>query len=340
MKASFFELTPVDTLFFRGSQPMEAGQLSQRAMFPPPVSVFVGALRTAVLREKDVSFAAYNRGENVPQEVLEAVGQSGAPAPFSVVAVLLKKDGVVYAPAPFGWFVDRPDRPNEGGDWSGKTVLRAAICGDDLAKSLGINASSKTPPLVSVKDEAQTLGGTWIRWETLGRTGDWKLEPGDLRMPGELYAEEYRTGISLLDEQGNPTRNVQTGKLFSATHVRLKEGVSLVVGIAGNSKEWRGLGLGERGSLELGGERRICGYETCSLEMPNVSGATHYVALAPVAVPTDDKKILPAVLCSGKLQRTAGWDLHKKFHKETISWLPAGTVFQSNINGQCLVIGR
>ena len=54
---TWYELTPADTLFFRGSEPLEAGQLSRAALFPPPVTVLQGAIRTAVLKRHGVSFA-------------------------------------------------------------------------------------------------------------------------------------------------------------------------------------------------------------------------------------------------------------------------------------------
>ena len=38
-----YEIIPLDTLFFRGSTPMEAGQYNTVSVFPPPVSVIKGA---------------------------------------------------------------------------------------------------------------------------------------------------------------------------------------------------------------------------------------------------------------------------------------------------------
>ena len=52
----WYELTPVDTLFFRGAEAMEAGLLGTGALFPPPVSVVLGALRSAVVRQSGSFF--------------------------------------------------------------------------------------------------------------------------------------------------------------------------------------------------------------------------------------------------------------------------------------------
>lgn len=49
----FYEIIPLDTLFFRGSTPMEAGQNVAVSMFPPPVSVIEGSFRTAFLLQKE-----------------------------------------------------------------------------------------------------------------------------------------------------------------------------------------------------------------------------------------------------------------------------------------------
>jgi hypothetical protein len=77
----WYELTPVDTLFFRGAEAMEAGLLGTGALFPPPVSVVLGALRSAVVRQSGSSFTDYNTG-NCPSKLIEMIGESGAEAPF------------------------------------------------------------------------------------------------------------------------------------------------------------------------------------------------------------------------------------------------------------------
>ena len=50
--SKIYEMTPLDTLFFRGSTPMEAGMMTTVSLFPPPISVIKGALWTAYCREK------------------------------------------------------------------------------------------------------------------------------------------------------------------------------------------------------------------------------------------------------------------------------------------------
>ncbi|MDR3347448.1 MAG: hypothetical protein LBN32_02415 [Helicobacteraceae bacterium] len=43
----WYELTPFDTLFFRGAIPLEAGLPVSDNLFPPPASVIKGAIWTA-----------------------------------------------------------------------------------------------------------------------------------------------------------------------------------------------------------------------------------------------------------------------------------------------------
>ena len=93
---TWYSITPVDTLFLRGAEPMEAGQPSREALFPPPVSVIAGALRTAVLKQEGITFADYKAGK-CPDDLIKAIGPCSGSAPFQIGAVLLARGDAVYA---------------------------------------------------------------------------------------------------------------------------------------------------------------------------------------------------------------------------------------------------
>lgn len=328
----YYKVTPVDTLFFRGAEPLEAGQLTSTGLFPPPVTVISGALRTAVLKQKNIRFEDYNKG-SVSADVTKLIGESGKNAPFTVTAVLLKNGENIYAPAPYSWFVDVDSnkKPTNSSEFAGLVLYRADYCNENARQQFGISASVSPLPLVVTKDEAICLGGNWIRLELLYKKDQITLAKGDILTPKELYGTENRTGISLLEkETDRPTRQVREGALYTAGHIRLADGVSMIIGIDNEC------GLDDNGIITLGGEQRMSSYQKIALSIQN-NNSGRYIALSPIKA---DTTIRDKTFCAGKPVMIAGWDLAKKFHKDSETWFPAGSVFTENVNKQCVPLAQ
>ena len=92
----FYEIISLDTLFFRGSTPMEAGQNVAVSMFPPPVSVIEGSFRTAFLLQKGISPEDYASGKDTSAN--EIIGNPSEKAAFKVSSILIKKNGLYDGP--------------------------------------------------------------------------------------------------------------------------------------------------------------------------------------------------------------------------------------------------
>ncbi|MDR2143167.1 MAG: hypothetical protein LBP29_02225, partial [Treponema sp.] len=125
-------------------------------------------------------------------------------------------------------------------------------------------------------------------------------------------------------------KTVPKSQLYTARHIRLRDGVSIVIALDNAA------GLGEEGILQLGGEGRRCAYH--KTEGPHLDwNATSdlYVSLAPVPCTED---MLAKTFCA-KTFVAAGWDLAKKYHKPSETWFYAGSVFKENINNQCAPLG-
>lgn len=321
----WYELTPIDTLFFRGTEPMEAGQPASTPFFPPPLSVVQGALRTAVLLQRGISFSDYKQGK-VSAETIELIGKCGEEAPFNVTALLVRINGIFYAPAPAGWFVDLPAKPQCSKDYIGSKIITAVSSPPD-GTSLGIISSSGMISLAVARHEAFPLSGCWVNVSLFTRQ-DRTLAADDLLIDGDLYAVEGRIGIGL-----NEQRTVVEGKLFSANHLRLRDGVTIVAALD------KSPGLAGSGLLQLGGEQRKCRYEELADIPPfGTAEATNaYVALTPVPA---EEALLTKVIAAHKPVVTAGWDLIRGFHKPTTNWLPAGSVFSEKINNSCIPLAR
>jgi len=318
----WYELTPLDTLFFRGAEPLEAGMGMAPPLFPPPVSVILGAFRTAFLIQKGVSFEEYTKNR-AADEIVSTIGHPGKDAPFSVTAILLKQGGKLYAPAPAHWFVDSERKLVRGDDYAGITVRTPSVKAD-IMKNLLIVSSPTTPPMVVAKKEARSLAGSWVGLELLGK-GEVTLAKGDLLTAHDLYLTEPRIGIGLREG-----KTVEEGKLYTANHLRLREGVSILIGFD------RHPGVAEKGMIQLGGEQRRSWYrEVQSPVIPQVPSPSCFMNLAPLRA---EDSLLTDVVATGKLQTTAGWDLSRGFHKPTVTWFPAGAVFRRNVNNSLIPI--
>ncbi|HAZ96753.1 type III-B CRISPR module-associated Cmr3 family protein [uncultured Treponema sp.] len=320
----FYEIIPLDTLFFRGSTPMEAGQNIAVSMFPPPVSVLEGSFRTAFLLQKGIFPEDYAFGKDTSAN--EIIGNPSEKAPFEVSSILIKKDGQFYAKVPASWYLDSEKKPKEKTDYIGKPIIEAKR-NQKFLDDMFVMSSSENLPFVHAKENAQPLGNIWVSIDFINSTKS-VLEENDFLLQNEIFAFEQRTGIAL-----DSGKHTVEGQLYSASHVRLLDGVSMVAGI---SKE---IGLEDSGKIQLGGERRLCSYRKIDFCMPEKSEnmGNQFLSFAPIEA---TKEILESLVASLKLVITSGWDLARGFHKPTTSWIPAGAVFTKNVNGICIPLNQ
>lgn len=319
----FYEINPLDTLFFRGSVPMEAGQNISVSLFPPPVSVFEGAVRTAVLKQKNIDLKKYAAGEDAFLNAL--IGEPGGKPPFEITSVMIKKNGKYYVKAPAAWYFDSENKPKDKSDFLDKKIIAAGDMNKEL-EALCVMSSEENVPFVRAEKSIQPLGNIWISLDFLESVENKFSDKNDFLLQSEICAFENRTGV-VLDEK----KHTKEGQLYSSSHIKLLDGAKLVFSL---SKE---AGLLEDGTILLGGESRISGYKKIE-ENPLKAfsfEAKRFVSLAPVEA-TDE--ILKSLVASSKLEITAGWDLAKGFHKPTSSWIPAGAVFNKNVNNICIPI--
>jgi len=292
-----YEFIPIDTLFFRGAIPMDAGLPVSDALFPPPVSVITGAVLTASGQDYWNDAARNN---------------------LFVRAILLKQDGTYFAQAPYSWFESKDD----------KQLYKAYDNNKKLFEEEGAVCSVEQVPWVDCKDDkgnykdVKSIGGRWIKLN---------LKTGfdiDLSKQGnQLFAPENRTGVALDQDK----RTAIEKQLYTAQHIRLHDGVSIVVVLEGNHN------LQDNGILQLGGERRLCRYRKIeNFNFPD-GQSKYYVTLAPLRCTTE---LLEKVFCA-KTYITSGWDLDKNSHKETVTWFCAGSVFNEDIKEiQCLPLAE
>jgi|LQYC01.1.fsa_nt_gi Uncharacterized protein predicted to be involved in DNA repair (RAMP superfamily) len=312
---NWYTFNPVDTLFFRGAEPMVMGENHTTSQtFPPPAQTISGALRTAVLIQHKISFDDYGGNRDVAQDIVKAIGKAGEEAPFNILGPLFMKDHELYVPAPYCWFVQKDDLE---GTKKEIEVYKSRPVRSSLFKTEFENmlwAKGEKGELVSV-------GGNWIKASDLHL----KKEMIWIMGLGDFFGTEQRTGIAL-----HKNRRVRDGHLYSFNHARLKEDVSLVFGVD------KILPLADDGILTLGAEQRFGSYK--KFTGISLGFDEHQKSFMSLSLIEGTEQANHAVIATGKIQYLGGWDLKRGFHKPMKGFFPAGSVFSEKINQNFIAI--
>lgn len=329
---TWLEIAPVDTLFFRGAESMEAGENHEvDTMFPPMPTTITGAIRTAILRQKGIHPADYlaRLGEYCKRYPLLGEPEE---AGFSVLGPLFKIAGEILLPVPAHWYAVLPG-PREI-RWGEKYPVQAAR---PLAVgSLGLRGSVGHPFWVHnpAGRDMKNLAGYWATPQTFTTVGQecnnivFHNDPANLTagtaaiFPATvLYVREERVGVALTSQ-----RTARAGHLYSTVHIRLQDGVSILAGIM----SLHAMLLDNEGLLQLGGEQRMCRYRfLAGIKLPESAEKSMVMALSPIKISELSPDLAECPRASGRLLRMGGWDMAKGFHKKMCAWLPAGTVFKA-----------
>jgi CRISPR-associated protein Cmr3 len=342
-------LDPLDTLFFKGSEPMIAGEGHEvSSLFPPMPETCVGALCTAILRQRGLrprDYAGPGGPAAAVRERFPLLGEPGSPG-FRVVGPLLcwekpSTPPAWFYPAPAHWFADL-----EGAKTEEPKEITVAIADEapELYSVLGLCGSIPCPAWVlhPASESLKSLAGYWVNDKAIQNVRQGSLElsfitdlcQADPDQPllvplKALFAPEIRTGIAL--DYG--LRRVRQGHLYTATQVRLTTGVSLIIGLSpGLAPHY----LDAEGLLHLGGEQRRVRYAFLPAGHPLAPGDSPWLMSL---MPFPWEFLGPygwqdCLRVSGPLIRVAGWDMKEKFHKPSRAFFPAGTVIKGKPGGE------
>jgi CRISPR-associated protein Cmr3 len=236
MSAQTFRLTPIDTFFFRDSRPYDAGPMQSDAesLFPPPARTLAGALRLALARGRGYDGRTPWRGELA--EVLgdgpNDLGKMRFGGPYLALA------GEPLYPFPLHVVGKRrSDR------FEPETFLAP---GPEVQCDLG---RARLPEPVRHEAERGSSGGFFLRKDGLESALAGVL-PAAVVPPCALYAREPRIGL----ERDLDKRTAKQGHLYASTHLRLFDGVSLIVEVEGVPDGWA---AGCPPLVAVGGESRM-----------------------------------------------------------------------------------
>ena len=140
----WLRLTPVDTLFFKGSEPMVAGQNHEAAtVFPPMPETIMGAIRAAILGQRRISLRDFLNGDKEKYAEHPCLGIPEKPG-FELAGPVFEVTGSkrdIFLPAPAHWFAD--SFKNMKAD-DVVPVRPAQVCSSRF-KTLGLKGSVPAP---------------------------------------------------------------------------------------------------------------------------------------------------------------------------------------------------
>ena len=353
----WYAFYPSDTLFLRGAEPMVGGTgYDTTQLFPPPLSVISGAIRTAVLAQKKISIQRYRKGD----AIADMIGAYGKKAPFNLIGPLIWYQSDYFIPAPYTWFVEEvpedetPQKKGEndrGKNERGKDkkidqsdgakkdhlihVYKASPLPEETITTLGLKTSTKLNGWVKHRHEIKSIGGAWVSLKAVMANQSIFENGKTIFLPQKesidngnaIFSREERIGIGI-----DSRRRVEEGKIYTARHIRLKPEMSLIWAVDGEC------GLAPEGVISIGGEQRFGKYQEITTDIDQMADfkektGTRYLALSPVPVTPESQKVL---IASGKIIYRGGWDLAKQFHKPMRPYFPAGSVFNEKVDPGCI----
>ena len=246
-------IKPLDVLMFRDSKPFTGGESHRaKSLFPPSPSTFYGAIRAKILSDalsrKGLDFKDYYLQNPDLKEIICEIGAPGykdkdeIKGKIKIKGPFLAKGDEVYLPVP----ADLLEKKDRG-------VPLSPMRLEELPQGVltDFDKIGKLLPLRSAEPGGEAIepGNRMIKLSSLGNYLLNERKP-PLTKADELYDRELRAGIKLVYE----SRRVETGMLYIAEFIRLKEGVGFVLEVEGAKS------LPKEGVLSLGGEGRGATY--------------------------------------------------------------------------------
>jgi CRISPR-associated protein Cmr3 len=264
----WFELDPVDAWFFRDARPSNRGedQSDLESIFPPHPTTVVGALRAALAREQ--GWPGHGDWPAEIKKVLgdgfENLGKLRFTGPFLIHC------GELLFPMP-SHVLGPTGEDDEGKTFTPTGWLQPEPVHCDLSAH---DAPAHLPVLPRYHGKPESKPPVPAEGFFVTITGLQRILAGELPDKDHcvhrkaLFRHESRVGIAF-DRERPDSRVTGEGEIYSPRYVRLKQDVSLIVGVDGLPADWKVPSL-----LPLGGESRLAGSREITNDPPSLPQAT------------------------------------------------------------------
>ena len=352
----FIMIKPEDTLFFRDGKPFEMGVDNfSHFIFPPFPMTFYGALRTAIISSR-ASIGNFLKDE-IDKSLKDIVGDRENPGnleikgPFLFHIDYLTESKTFFAPLPYDLLEYN----------SGNRTIFVKIAPNDSLHFYSNLKHEITPATPQEETESKEHEERYINIINLVRA--YFLSPtfnaneiaNKTRVKTEIFEIERKVGIKL----DKSTKSAEENYLYSASHIRLKEGFGFLVEVNNDNNL-----LPNQGYLRLGGDTRVAEFKEIDFDLSSITEdivnrlpelnkdfLLEFILLTPAIfkngwypdfLNNNDgflKGELGGVILTlksavlGKPLYIGGFDLAKGYPKEMKKAVPAGSVYYFKIDG-------
>jgi len=317
-------IRPLDTVFFRDGKPFTMGEeVWANSLFPPPPSVFYGALRTRYFTERP-KVLAHAATERDPTRSLRITSLS-----------LLDGNRALY-PLPRDLV-----RPVDGSTASDIIRLNARETSAPIAHSSGLPALLTHPADVKAVNDAY-IDHRQLQAYLAGESGPWTIH--------HLYDDEYvhpepKIGIKM----DRKTRSAAEGHLYRMGLQRMDDRLSFRVG-------FEELDVAPSGFIKVGGKSKAARYGTIEAVPPppepphesitKRSAFTLYLSTPAIfeqgwhpkwvnretgRAERDGLQLRLVAVAVGKPGHVGGWNMKEGRPKPMVRTVPAGSVYHFTI---------
>jgi CRISPR-associated protein Cmr3 len=323
-------LEPLDVWLFRDGRPFDArSEHRARSLFPPYPTAIQGAIRSHYLTVKGVPPQAGAKIEDL-------VGTSAD-------VKNLRLRGPFLARREDGRLVRYFPRPNDAVGVADHPCAIRPASAPKPAEDGGVLTSCPMSHLLGLGDEPAKAGESlWLREDDL--RGYLRGDGVDGVPASKLFLRESRLGIGRNDVK----RTSEEGLLYEVEFIRPQPDVGLLVQVEGYS-DWP-----EKGLLRIGGEGRAARFEQVTVEeWPETRSPLPARFKLYFATPayfdggwqpagggwgrffTGDVRLVAAAV--GRYESIGGYDLARDAHKPSRRYVPAGSIYYFDSDGQTLV---
>lgn len=345
MVTVLWEFTPLDTLFFRGAAPFnagEGGQGGQNSIFPPSMTTLQGAIRYQLALRRGWKPGA----GNFPVEL----GDNDDLGDLKLCGPYLYYDNELLLPVP--QFLLRLNAGKEN-----PASYHRLFPGKEVCCDLG---QVRLPVMPSEATGAKSMENYWLTVTAMERTlaggipenknfnAIMNRSNGCIAADGvvnsdQLWKNESKVGIMRQAD----TRIAKDKNLYAINMIRTEKPLKIVVGVGGISEKWN-LSVNEQSrAVNLGGEGKLAGLNILKrpIKLPNmqelkvVNGKVRFtVTLITQGYFGNRKQTQNAILtlkpwinhtcitaCVGKVQQIGGWDLSVNRPRSLRAFIPAGS---------------
>lgn len=250
MKTLF--IAPIDVIFFRDGRSFSAGADHEaQTLFPPLPASFYGAIRSAMLSQKNAQFSKNGfliNDATASQEVGTATKLGTLQIQFFSLARI--QNGAVEAlfPIPFDVLKQKKAKPAK------LTLISPQRLPAGIKANFPISSMQFLWSVHSENEFYENESG-FLSLNAFQRYLEGKApNESDIISPKNIYEKEPRTGIRL-----KASKTTGEGQLFSVEFIRLQDGVGFLLSLENADS------LSDNGLLRIGGEGKAASYKTANV---------------------------------------------------------------------------